>query len=423
MMHSSSVKLSINKKEINFREAYRLPSTTFGAFGIFKYPAKFIPNVVLYVLSNYLEKRDSVIDPFAGYGTVGFAGKITGNPYILWDLNPILDVIHSAVEISLRKNITEDLINEILSIFRKADRCNDKFIPDWSNIHYWFPEEFLDFLSKIWYKAHNLEIPEKPIVLLALLKATRYFSFSDEKVYKLYKSKKAKEKVLKLLKSDWEKLFFNVLENYLKEIISKLIEYKRIANTNITYEIETGIDTLTKSLNKEVDALITSPPYLQAQEYIRSTKLELYWLGYSEEFIKKLSKKEIPYRNDVPDIEIKSDIYEYFKNLVKERNLLRIYERYFKSIIYIFDNLSHHINKYMFIFVGHVHLGEIKIPIDDIIIEHFLNSGEWEHEITYIDKVKCRNMFNTKNGINPASGKINTRMETEHLIVLKRSDK
>ena len=42
--------------------------------------------------------------------------------------------------------------------------------------------------------------------------------------------------------------------------------------------------------------MITSPPYLQAQEYIRSTKMELFWLGYSEAKIRELSRLEIPYR-------------------------------------------------------------------------------------------------------------------------------
>jgi len=420
-MNNALVKLSINRKEISFREAYKLPSTTFGAFGIFNYPAKFIPNVVLYIMSNYLKNGNSVIDPFAGYGTVGFAGKITGNPYILWDLNPILDVIHSAVEVSLSKCIEESLIDKVLSIFRDASKSNDAFLPNWSNIRYWFPDEFLDFLSRIWYKAHSLEIPEKPIILLALLKTTRFFSFSDEKVYKLYKSKKAKEKVSKLLRTNWQATFFEILKDNLYKIIHKLIEYKTLAPKNVAYEIEVGVDTLRKSPQKEVDALITSPPYLQAQEYIRSVKLELYWLGYSEEFIKELSKKEIPYRKDIPSVEIKSDIYEYLKSLIKEEHLLDTYEKYFKAIIYAFENISHYIRQYMFIFVGHVHLGDIKIPIDDIIVEHFLNTGDWKHEITYIDKVKCRSMFNTKNGINPASGRINTRMETEHLIVLKRS--
>ncbi len=57
------------------------------------------------------------------------------------------------------------------------------------------------------------------------------------------------------------------------------------------------------------------------------------------------------------------------------------------------------------------------IPIDDIIIEHLRELG-WKHEITFIDTIVSRVMFKTE--INPASGERDSRIKTEHLVVLKR---
>lgn len=407
------------KVKISFRDAYKFPSTNYGAFGLFRYPAKFIPQVVLYILREYTTQQDVVFDPFAGYGTVGFASRIVGNSYELWDLNPILELIHKAGTIYINDIFAVDkIVKHILDALQKREGF---FLPKWSNLNYWFPQEFLEFLGYTWYNAHNLDIREKPLMLLALLKATRYFSFSDEKVYKLYKSKKAKLKVQTLLSSNPQQEFYAMIEREFRVLTRKVFEYTRFNPKRVNYVLKAGVDVFTETLSSEVDVLITSPPYLQAQEYIRSTKLELYWLGYSEDYIKNLSSKEIPYRKDVPNVKIHSETYERVREKIKSHKLKDLYERYFKSIIYILSTLSENVKKSMFVFVGPVHIEEMKVPIDDILVEHFSHAG-WIHELTYIDEVKSRAMFNTKDGINPASRRKNSRMETEHLVVLSRHD-
>ena len=76
---------------ILFRKSVEeIPSTTYGTFAIYKYPAKFIPQVIAYVLKNFAEPGMKIFDPFAGYGTVGVVSRVYGHDYILWDLNPIL---------------------------------------------------------------------------------------------------------------------------------------------------------------------------------------------------------------------------------------------------------------------------------------------------------------------------------------------
>lgn len=76
------------------------------------------------------------------------------------------------------------------------------------------------------------------------------------------------------------------------------LEYELLNPKPVESKIKVGIDVLEMDLENEANLLITSPPYLQAQEYIRSTKMELFRLGYNEEYIRILSKKEIPYRYD-----------------------------------------------------------------------------------------------------------------------------
>jgi hypothetical protein len=53
----------------------KIPSSNFGVFSLYKYPAKFIPQVPAFVMENYAKKGMKVFDPFAGFGTVGLYRK------------------------------------------------------------------------------------------------------------------------------------------------------------------------------------------------------------------------------------------------------------------------------------------------------------------------------------------------------------
>ncbi|HIQ39148.1 MAG TPA: hypothetical protein EYH53_03985 [Methanothermococcus okinawensis] len=402
-----------NKVNILFRNTVpEIPSTTYGTFAIYRYPAKFIPQVVAFILKRYAKPGMKVFDPFAGYGTVGIVSRIYGYDYELWDLNPMIDVIHkTAIMKPPRINII-DLIKELKN-------SKEEFIPNWSNLDYWFPEEFIPTLSRAWGYVHSLDDETKYILLIPLINVTRYFSYSDEKVHKLYKSKYSRKKVEKLLKGDWKRQFYIMLEKEIQNLLKKIREYHRLKpKEDVNYQIRFGIDTLEEKLDNDVDILITSPPYLQAQEYIRSTKLELFWLGYPEDYIRNLSKKEIPYR-PVSKIEIYSEKYYEFREKIEEEHLRVLYDRYFHGILNIFSSLGERVNSYMCIFVGPAKIRTIPIPIDEIIVEHLQELG-WKHEITFVDTIISRVMFESK--VNPASGKKDSRIKTEHMVVLKKGE-
>ncbi len=60
-----------------------------------------------------------------------------------------------------------------------ASSCKE-FTPQWSNLRYWFPEEFLPFLFKAWGFYHSIEDASlKSLLVIPLLKPTRYFSYDD----------------------------------------------------------------------------------------------------------------------------------------------------------------------------------------------------------------------------------------------------
>lgn len=411
---SNTGNLKLCKIKIRFRDTIpEIPSTTYGTFAVYKYPAKFIPQVIAYVLKNYATDRMRIFDPFAGYGTTGLVCRVYGYDYELWDLNPIIEAIHKTAILKKSAVKPQDLI-ELLEEFKNSQK---EFLPRWSNLNYWFPEEFLPVLSKTWGFVHSLPENIKYFFLIPLLKTTRYFSWSDEKVHKLYKSKHSKRKIENLLKGDWKLKFYGMLKNEVFKLYNKICEYEKLNPKSVNFKIKSGVDTLETNLDEPVNILITSPPYLQAQEYIRSTKLELFWLGYEEDYIKSLSKKEIPYRK-VNEIEIYSKKYHKFRKKIKDEHLKILYERYFMAILDVFQALGEKVEDYMCIFVGPAKIRTIPVPIDDIIIEHLREFG-WRHKVTYIDEIVNHVMFKTS--INPASKKFSGRIENENLIILERA--
>lgn len=413
----------VRTEHVLFRDLMtEIPSTTYATHALYMYPAKFIPQVVRYVINKYMESGGWLFDPFAGYGTVAIEASLTGRNCVLWDLNPMMHLLVSAS--LFRGHI---LLNDFYIDFDYPE----PFYPKWSNISYWHPPSFLKVLSRAWGYWHKMVDKRiKPLVAIPLLKVTRYFSYSDEKIAKLYKSKYAEDKVKKLLSGHWRAEMEKMFWKYAEDVVEKVKEYQQYHPYQIECIIKASdqriftdkyviVDSIKEKLDKEIDVLVTSPPYLQAQEYIRSFKLELAWLGYSGDFISKLAKHEIPY-NGIGEGFISSQTYDELKKDIEKLNhdkLLQLYVSYFNSLALFLNNNHNKINNVIAFFVGPVKIRKTRIPIDTIIKEHLESLG-WMHEATLVDTIVARRMF--KSIINPATGLEDERTPTEHLLIMRR---
>jgi len=207
-----------------------------------------------------------------------------------------------------------------------------------------------------------------------------------------------------------------MLRKEITNVLERIREYQRYSPKDVNYVVKGGIDTLNEELKEEKNILITSPPYLQSHEYIRHAKMDLFWLGYSEDYVNKLSKLEIPYRN-VPPQPIHSETYFQWRNQIEETRLLRIFDNYFWGVLGALTRLQKHISSYMFLFVGRASMRGRPVPIDQIFAEHFSSLG-WIHEATLMDTIVARRLFSYE--INPATGIKDNRTPTENLVILRK---
>jgi len=387
-----------------------IPSTTYATHGIYFYPAKFIPQVVRFFLEKY--GGGTVFDPFAGSGTVGVECEIIGKNYVLWELNPIMDVIIKAS--TYRGEVKPEEL--------KIDwGYKETFLPNWKNLEYWYPKEFLSFLSTAWgYYHYAVKEELKPLIAIPLMKLSKYFSYADIKFPKLFKSKEAEQRVSRLLSEDYIRIMEEMYLEEVSKLVKKISEFNNIrAKNEVKKIVRSGIDSINEKLGTEVDSLLTSPPYLQAQEYIRTSKLELFWLGHTEEEVRQLMKKEIPY-NSVEDDLIQSRLYVQYLNEIKglkHKGLLKIYSTYFNSLAKFLNNNHEKVINFIGIFVGPVKIRGMRIPIDEILREHLESLG-WSHEATYIDQIVSRRL--SKVEVNPATKMPDERTPTEHLLIMRR---
>jgi len=398
-------------KNVIFRDLIQLPSTTYATFGLYRYPAKFIPHIIAYVLGQYAQPNMRIFDPFAGCGTVGVMSKLYGNDYELWDLNPLIEVLH---EIATMKPKEVD-IGEIRRQMFSSDR---EFVPQWERMLNWFPKEFMPFLYRAWGYYHSLADKDLKLVLtVPLLKTTRYFSYDDMQRQKLTKSKKSEERINRLLAIDWKRQFVKMFQNETIKVLNGIREYNALSPKNVNAVVKGGVDSLTKELTEKKDILVTSPPYVQSQEYIRQAKIDLFWLGHTNAEVKALSKLEIPYRNIQPCEICSETFYEYEKG-IKEEHIRKVFDNYFWGVIGALTRLQENISSYLFLFVGHSSTRGRATPIDKILVEHFTHLG-WRHRATLSDTIVNRRLF--KYRLNPATGTKDARTSVENLVILEKN--
>ena len=219
-----------------------------------------------------------------------------------------------------------------------------------------------------------------------------------------------------MLSGDWENTFFEMLEAEIVKVLKGIREYWSLSPKPVEATVRAGVDTLTTHLDEEKDILITSPPYLQSQEYIRQAKMDLFWLGYTEKQIRRLRSREIPYRNATP-CPIYSETYDQLRASIEERHLRRIFDNYFWGVLGALTCLQDGIRRYIFVFVGRASMRGRPIPIDRIIAEHFTALG-WVHEATLVDTIVARRLFAYE--VNPATGIRDQRTKTENLVILRK---
>lgn len=408
---------------VNFRELVpEISDTSYLTHGLFYYPAKFIPQIPRFCLQKYTVPGDWVIDPFAGSATVGLEAALTGRGAILLDINPLLNYIvpvkilfHGALE----RQTLQQLLGEMIQAASKPERA---YRPAWSNLDYWYEPKVLEVLCRYWGWVKNApESPYRPLLEIALLKASKHFSYAEHKTPKLFKSKTKRSQMEALLQTDWKSALDHLIFETAFDAYRRIMALTRRMQGNdpqILYY--GGVDSADKQVFEREEilahptrALITSPPYLQAQEYIRTAKLELYWLGYTEEEIKAISRLEIPYRKAEGLISTPTFLSVYQN--IRRADLRSILASYFYYTLRALENAAQTLlpRGVMCVFVGNPKVDGLEVETWRVVSEYFSDRG-YSLEGVYEDEIKNRQLFRNRRNKNPEG------MKSEFLLVMRK---
>lgn len=402
---------------VSFRELVsEIKDTGYLTHAIFAYPAKFIPQVVRYAINTYTEEGDWIIDPFAGSGTVGVEAYLCKRNAVLLDLNPLLNHI-----MPLKVYRGEELLSEanLHKLLESIGQSKHSFTPHWSNVDYWYASEILDVLSRYWGFIHNTDGGiYSTIIKSALLKVSKRFSYTEDRTPKLARSKRKLKAIEELLKENWREQLEEMTRSLSLKTLRDLNDFVMHTQHHFehlgTVEFHGGVDSSYAPVPRECDALITSPPYLQAQEYIRSTKMDLFWLGHTEEEIRELSRLEIPYRK--ADRLIQTETLDKIRKLLTRDDLQKRLDSYFCHTVNALENSMNQLRPgaAACIFVGNPWIDGITVELWRILAEYFTARG-FIFQKVYEDRIKTRKLFGARKNKNPDG------MKSEFLLILRKA--
>ena len=402
---------------VSFRELVpEINDTGYLTHNIFAYPAKFIPQVVRYAINTYTKEGNWIVDPFAGSGTVGLEAYLCKRNAFLLDLNLLLSHIMPLKVYSGKERLQEVDLHKLLEGMKKS---RNPFIPAWSSVDYWYPPEMLEVLSHYWGFINNTDSGiHASIIKAALLKASKRFSYTEDRTPKLARSKRKLKAIEVLLKENWREQLDEMIHSLSLKTLRNLndfITYTQQYQNGVTPEIhwQAGVDSSYATVPRACDALITSPPYLQAQEYIRSTKMELFWLGHTEAEVRALSRLEIPYRK--ADRVIQTETLDQVREMLTRSDLHKRLDSYFCHTINALENSMNQLkpNASACIFVGNPRIDGITVELWRILAEYFTERG-LVFEKVYEDRIQTRKLFGARKNKNPDG------MKSEFLLILRR---
>ncbi len=398
---------------VSFRELVpEIRDTGYLTHAIFAYPAKFIPQVVRYAIDTFTQAGDWIVDAFAGSGTVGVEAYLCKRNAMLLDLNLLLNHLMPMKVYRGKEPLRDERLCQKLD---DMEQNTESFLPTWSNVTYWYPAAMLEVLSRYWGFIKSAgDCIYARIIESALLKASKHFSYAEHRTPKLARSKSKLKSIEALLQEDWQARLKAMVSSHSLKTLRCLNQFMSVTQQHDNrVEFYGGVDSSYHQIQRECDALITSPPYLQAQEYIRSTKMELFWLGYSEERIRELSRLEIPYRK--AERMIHTPTLEKIRTALTRPELRQRLDSYFCHTLNALENAMRCLKPGApaCIFVGNPKIDGIEVEIWRITMEYFCERG-WNFEHVYEDRIQTRKLFGARKNKNPDG------MKSEYLLILRK---
>lgn len=237
-----------------------------------RYPAKMVSRLADKLVERYACDASRILDPFCGSGAVLMAANRRGIPVSGVDVNPLAMLLAHVKLNGFSYHKATRLANDLVGAARDTKA---PMTIQWPGKHYWFTPATLNKFERLRYVSHAYGLTasdEGMAVLLSLSLSVRLCSKADQRSPKPFISKRAKA-------SRKGKHFdpYLTFPGLLEELAEHYSGVHANGGSLLLLDDVAGNSSIAQRLGKH-SHLITSPPYINAQDYFRNFKLELYLL-------------------------------------------------------------------------------------------------------------------------------------------------
>ena len=358
-----------------------------------RFPGKFVPQVARELLSLVGATTHSLIgDPFCGSGTSLVEASVTGIPTVGMDFDPLAVLISQAKTMVLSPRQLAE-INRYWDA-RIGMENPDKLENAVPNLYHWFKPDTAKQLEFIKQKAMRLEDEELRLFSLVVFSSIiRRVSNADDQTQKTYVSG-----TLKKAPPSPSEIFRLAIDRATRGMASYAIARKAAVT------IHRG-DARKWRSHKELDGIITSPPYIDSIDYVYNQLLEYFWLYEilglaSVDVVRTIRAEPMGFRRtDVStglkrlsaDSPLAAEILE-----PKLAKIQKVSKKEAENVVGYFEDFGQHLKAAKLnmkpgsvyaLAIGESHIRGVQIPTPTILAALFCSSGfEFVGSCSYVIK-------------------------------------
>ena len=314
---------------------------------IHPFPARMAPELVLERLEEIGESR-RVLDPMAGSGVVLRQAIELGHEAVGFDLDPLAVLMARVWTTPISEQNLDRWAAHVIGEARQKRACGVSL--DWmdadngtrSFVHYWFGALQRADLRRIASVLSGIgpgECAEDAASLGLIRLALSRIIVTKEPRASLARDTSHSRPHKVMDDSDFQ--VFPAFEQSIRFLRRRLMEHPPSGPAYVEAGDARSLETIGTGT---VDAVITSPPYLNAIDYLRGHRLALVWLGYGLEQLRSIRSRSIGAERAPDDPKVRrlfSRIREAMGNLEQLPNrYCLIVERYAEDLYRMISEIS-----------------------------------------------------------------------------------